>query len=85
MTLKQDIAHLSSEVKAIRTWQRTHDKAHVTDDERLNIILDTVTTHQDNHHGMVSTMKKDGLLVMAVSLLYGLVELVRTLGLPFLS
>ena len=76
-----DVAH---DVSLLATWASNHDRAHTADDDRLNLILlqlaerdRDLKEHGSNHHGAATAIKRDGLLVMAVSLLYGLVELLR--------
>ena len=70
------LSHLNNEVKALRTWTETHDKAHVIDDERLNIILETVTGHNANHHGTKSKVKESGLTVILFGVIAALGEVV---------
>ena len=59
-----ELSRLSNEVSALRAWTQTHDKAHVTDDDRLNMILDTVTSHSTNHHGTKSRIKESSLTIL---------------------
>ena len=81
--LKVDLDHLTD-------WTHLHDEEHVNDEKRMNVILDLLAKqgadaeeHGTNHHGVASTIKKDGALVTAVSLLYAAVELFRSGFLPF--
>ncbi len=81
--LKVDLDHLTA-------WTHLHDEEHNTDADRMNTILLLLaererdqSTHDNNHHGLASTIKKDGLLVTAVSLLYGAIELFRSGGFTF--
>ena len=67
---------LSDEVKTLRTWCATHDKAHVADDERLNIILETVTQHNTNHHGTRTKIKESGVTVLFFGAIAALGEIV---------
>ncbi len=73
-------------------WTQAHDEQHRSEARRINIVLDLLARqtedlhfHNTNHHGRVTAMKRDGLLVTAVSLLYVLVELARNgiLAYPF--
>ena len=68
-------------------WTHQHTEEHTADFERTTLILGMLSTqgkrqdtHDTNHHGTASTIKRDGLLVTAVSILYGLVELFRGFG-----
>ena len=76
-----ELSRLSNEVATLRAWTQTHDKAHVTDDDRLNMILDTVTNHATNHHGPKSRVKLGAVLTLlsAVVMLVG--ELLRRFAL----
>ncbi len=65
-------------------WTHNHDERHRSEARRIDIVLDLLarqTTdlhdHNTNHHGKATAIKRDGLLVTAVSLLYVLVELAR--------
>ena len=71
-------------INKLITWTHDHDERHRLEEHRTNIVLDLLArqksdlhSHNSNHHGTVTTIKRDGLLVTAVSLLYVLVELVR--------
>lgn len=76
MTIKNDITIVQKDIESLHTWTRTHDKAHVADDERLNIILDTVTSHDTNHHGTKSRIKESGLTVFFFGVIAALGEVV---------
>ncbi len=90
MVRTDKLSLLSDEVSTLRRWTENHDKAHVVDDDRLNIILDTVTNHSTNHHGTKSRIKESGLTVIvfgviaALGELVGLWELFSRLPLPLL-
>ena len=65
-------------------WTHDHDERHQLADKRINLVLDLLArqtsdlhTHNTNHHSKSTAIKRDGLLVTAVSLLYVLVELAR--------
>ncbi len=66
---------LTQEVAHIRTWQRTHDKQHNTEGERLNIILETVTDHGSNHHGLKTKARDSGLTVFVVGVIAAIGEI----------
>ena len=80
---------LAEDVKALQTWSQTHDKAHVTHGDRLNLILESVTNHDTNHHGTKTKIKESGVTVIlfgviaALGEVVGLWELFSRVPLPF--
>lgn len=74
--LSKEVADLSEDMRNVREWTRTHDKAHVADDDRLNIILDKVSVHNTNHHGARSKVKESGLTVILFGVIAALGEVV---------
>lgn len=86
--MKEDITGLKQDIEALRTWTRTHDRAHVADDERLTLLLEALNNHDSNHHGAKSRIKENGLTAILIAIMailgeaMGLWELVRQLPLP---
>lgn len=84
--LRSDFEHLRSDY---HSWTRDHNRSHNNTDERLNIVLEELQSHNHNHHGRVSQLKQSGwvaLIVTAAALvaeLAGFLDLVRGLPLPF--
>ncbi len=86
------MTEIEENVARLISWTHDHDERHRLADKRINIVLDLLArqtsdlhTHNTNHHSKSTAMKRDGLLVTAVSLLYIVVELVRNglLAYPF--
>ena len=78
------LTETAENVDRLVTWTHDHDERHRLEERRTNIVLDLLArqksdlhTHNTNHHGPITAIKRDGLLVTAVSLLYLVVELVR--------
>ena len=76
--IRVDLDHLTE-------WTHTHDEEHVNESNRMNLILQLLARreeaqgeHDNNHHGTVTKVKRDGLVVLAVSIIYALVELLRS-------
>lgn len=83
---------IDEKLDALTEWTHDHDERHRIEERRTNIVLDLLArqksdlhSHNSNHHGTATTIKRDGLLVTAVSLLYVVVELARNgiLAYPF--
>ena len=55
---------IAEDVNYLRRWAAAHDERHTTEDDRLNIILETVTTHNTNHHGTKSRIKESSLTIV---------------------
>ena len=75
---------IEEKVDRLVDWTENHDECHRLEESRTNIILGLLArqtsdlhTHNTNHHSKSTAIKRDGLLVTAVSLLYVLVELAR--------
>ncbi len=69
------LTQVSKDIESLQQWAHTHDNAHVTDDDRLNIILETVTKHNTNHHGTKSRVRESGLTALALAAVAALGEL----------
>ena len=65
----------------LNDWTATHNKKHVTDDSRLNTILEKLSEHDKNHHGAKSQAKtvglSSGLVIGVIALLTIIAEIVR--------
>lgn len=90
MTSSDLINDMKEDLDRLVTWSERHDERHRSDDRRVDIVLGLLArqkadlhSHDENHHGTATAMKRDGLVVMAVSVLYGLVEVFRAVGFPF--
>ena len=77
--LKEDLDHVVE-------WTHTHDKGHLADDRRLDIILGLLTrqkkdadTHSSNHHGARSEIKRTASIGTLLAVLVTLAEVVRQL------
>lgn len=87
--IQQALNELRSDVGALLRWTATHDRRHVTDDDRLNLLLVSQDQHAHNHHGKGTVVKQSAAVVAIVTVLgalgelTGWVELLRLL--PFLS
>lgn len=68
---------LREDIDDLKAWQRTHDERHGDDNDRLNIILEMLAKHTQNHHGVVSKAKQAGYTSVLVGLLGALLELLR--------
>lgn len=87
------VNHLRSEFESLRSsfwsWTRDHGRFHINTDERLNILLRELRSHNHNHHSRASTIKQSGWVALMVTTaavfaeLAGLLDLVRQLPLPF--
>ena len=77
--LKEDLDHVVD-------WTHTHDKGHLADSRRLDIILGLLTrqkedaeTHSTNHHGVRSEIKRTASIGTLLAVLITVAEVVRQL------
>lgn len=69
------LKQIGADIKSLQSWARTHDEEHVQEDRRLNILLETIQTHNTNHHGTSSRVKEGGLTAIMFAVLAALGEL----------
>ena len=84
------LTQVQEDVQHLVDWTHLHDEEHVTEAKRMNLVLLLLANrerdqseHDSNHHGTATKVKRDGLIVLAVSLVYALTELLRSGLLPF--
>ena len=69
---------IEEDIRDLKAWAERHDESHTADTRLLASILDSVKSHEGNHHGTTSTIKQGSAVGLGVTLLYLAVELVRT-------
>lgn len=70
---------IEEDIRDLKAWAERHDESHTADTRLLASMLDSVKSHEGNHHGTVSTMKQGGAVGIGVTLLYMAVELIQRL------
>jgi len=70
---------IEDDVVEIKTWCRDHQQSHIVDSERLNLVLDLLNGHNQNHHGMVTEVKRGGALAGVTAIAVAVFEVIYRL------
>ena len=71
------ITELQDDVKALRKWTGRHEERHGDDADMLQRVLNHLDTHDSNHHGRVSEIKRGASIITILAILAGAVEVMR--------
>lgn len=75
MTDKLD--SIASDVSGLKSWAVRHEERHGDDANMLNLVLEHLNTHTQNHHGRASEMKRTASIGAALAILAGIAEAIR--------
>ena len=79
MNSSDKLDSIADDVSALKGWAARHEERHGDDADMLALVLNDLDRHTTNHHGRASTIKQGGWVAAALTLLWGIAELIRQL------
>ncbi len=71
------IDRIAADVKHLKKWNLLHDERHGDEADRLTLILSQLNTHDNNHHGRVSEIKRGASITAILAILAAIAETCR--------
>ncbi|KKN55500.1 hypothetical protein LCGC14_0581750 [marine sediment metagenome] len=62
-----ELDDIQNDIQELKDWAARHDDSHTADTKLLASILDSLSTHEHNHHGLRTTLTRGGGIAAGVS------------------
>lgn len=82
--IRNNLTRIRRDIRDISRWSEHHDERHLSEDRRLDILLQTSLDHDSNHHGPTTKIKEGGLLTAFIAILFTIAAAIAKItSLPF--
>ena len=61
------IESLQEDIHDLKEWATRHDESHTADTRLLASIVDSLSEHQHNHHGLKTALTRGGSIAAGIS------------------
>ncbi len=76
MTLTTDIKEIRRDIEVLTKWSEDHTDRHEANDRRLDILLENLSAHTNNHHSRGTQAKQFGGMAAIGGVLVGTWEVI---------